>query len=410
MSNDPKNERVNLSILGVRGVPAAHGGFETFAARLAPHLAKAGWNVSVYCQESGQSAESPGNAVWESTWEDVKRVHIAVPSDTALNSIRFDWHCILHVLKTRPDVVLILGYNTAIFALPLRVAGIPVVMNMDGMEWQRAKWGMLEKAWLYVNERAGCRLSQHLIADHPHIGRHLQTRTRPEKISVIPYGSDLIERRLGESTVEQQTVLERIGVVSKRFATVIARAEPENSIIDIVRAFSSKPRDMRLVVLGTYYPDRVKYHADVFAAASPEVVFPGAIYDKFTVETLRRHSLFYFHGHQVGGTNPSLLEAMGAGNAVLAHDNFFNRWVAQNGALYFSDAAGCERAIEQTLADPLQCAKRGELNRSRAEDVFNWDEILQSYMELLTAVGSRAGAAETSGWGRREQWTLNAAS
>jgi metallophosphoesterase superfamily enzyme len=110
------------------------------------------------------------------------------------------------------------------------------------------------------------------------------------------------------------------------------------------------------VVLGKYVPEESPFHAEVLKAASDEVVFPGAIYDSAVVEALRLNSLFYIHGHQVGGTNPSLLEAMGAGNAVLAHDNPFNRWVVGKGAVFFRDRSTCSVAIEQMLSEKCDLA------------------------------------------------------
>jgi glycosyltransferase involved in cell wall biosynthesis len=401
-------QRPTLAILGVRGVPGTHGGFETFATRLAPYLVQSGWSVRVYCQESAPSAaQSGGKTRWMSAWEGVTRIHISVPRDSAVNSVRFDWLCISDVLEARPDAVLILGYNTAVFAARLNGAGIPTVINMDGMEWWREKWGPLEKAWLYVNERAACSLAQHLIADHPEIERHLQTRAEAAKISVIPYGADCNETAPELSADELRSLLERVGVGPERFATVIARPEPENSILEIVQAFSARKRNIRLVVLGRYYADRVHYHAAVRAAASAEVVFPGPIYEPASVQALRRRSLFHLHGHRVGGCNPSLLEAMGAGKAVIAHDNRFNRWVARNGAAYFADAAECCALIGEYLEDPEQVARRAELNRRRAADVFNWDDVLRSYAQLLTAV-SRPASALSSAWVRRSPWRLDA--
>jgi glycosyltransferase involved in cell wall biosynthesis len=161
------------------------------------------------------------------------------------------------------------------------------------------------------------------------------------------------------------------------------------------------------LVLGKYYPDTIRYHAQVMSAASGEVLFPGAIYDPVRVRALRRHSLLYLHGHRVGGCNPSLLEAMGAGNPVVAHDNRFNRWVAAEGALYFTDGAGCERALEHYLENPSLLERHGALNRSRATEVFDWSEILASYAELLNAVSSAVTARNDSGWGRRAQWQLD---
>ncbi|RYE54021.1 MAG: DUF1972 domain-containing protein, partial [Hyphomicrobiales bacterium] len=172
-----------IAIMGIRGIPAQHGGFETFAERLAPYLLAAGWTVTVYCQEDDKAP------VRESTWNGVRRVHIGVGADTALNTIRFDWACISHALRERPSLVLTLGYNTAAFGLRLRAAGIPNVMNMDGIEWSRRKWGWMARAWLYANDWAGCLGATHLVADHPEIARHLSSRVSPRKVTTIPYGA-----------------------------------------------------------------------------------------------------------------------------------------------------------------------------------------------------------------------------
>lgn len=402
MLDHNSHHRRRVSILGIRGIPAAHGGFETFAARLAPYLASRGWQVRVYCQEEESAGKASDRLTWESDWEGVHCYHINIGTDNPFNSIRFDWKCITHVLSERPDAVLILGYNTALFAARLRSAGIPTVINMDGIEWARAKWSMTQKMWLYLNERAACLLANHLIADHPQIESHLRSRTHSRRITVIPYGSDLLD-----AAPDEQLLL-RFDVQPKRYATLIARPEPENSIIEMVRAFSAKPRGIKLLVLGKYFPDKVDYHAKVLAAAGPEVKFIGAVYDKPLVNALRRNSLFYMHGHRVGGCNPSLLEAMGAGNPVLAHDNRFNRWVARDGALYFEDQSSCEQMLDELMNHPQESALRGELNRRRVRNVFNWNEILQSYVELLTGVSSKVPAGEETGFGRRAQWRLDA--
>lgn len=367
----------HLALMGIRGVPARHGGFETFAERLAPHLVRCGWQVTVYCQEDGHLP------LRESTWEGVRRIHIGVGPDTAFNSIRFDWACIRHAVKDRPGLVLTLGYNTAVFGLRLRAAGIHHVINMDGIEWARDKWGPVARAWLYLNDWAGCLGANHLLADHPMIARHLSSRVGLAKISTIPYGTDLIDEA-------DATLLQPLGVVPGRYATVIARPEPENSVLEIVRAFSARPRGLKLVVLGAYRPEDDPYHAQVLAAASTEVIFPGAVYDRRVVGALRRHGLLYLHGHQVGGTNPSLIEAMGAGNPVLAHDNRFNRWVAQEGARYFSDTAGCEQALDRLLADPAARTQMAQANRQRALEAFSWPVVLSQYEVTLAALHARA--------------------
>ena len=407
IEKDAKRLRPCVSILGIRGVPAGHGGFETFTARLAPQLVSSGWDVTVYCQEDEAppaAPSGPGHSAWESTWEGVKRVHLQVGPDTPLNSIKFDLRCIADVLERRPDLVLILGYNTAIFALRLRLAGIPTVFIMDGVEWQRDIWGLIARAWLYMNDWAACLIACHLIADHPQIERHLESRVRRGKITVIPYGADILEPAPDDP--RHAAELRNVGLSSMKYATLIARAEPENSVLELVRAFSARPRGIKLAVLGSYEPNKVAYHAKVLAAAGPEVIFLGAIYDISVVQNLRRHCLLYLHGHRVGGCNPSLLEAMGAGNPVLAHRNRFNCWVAGQGARYFLGVQDCDLMLTAMLRDPAELLSKGQINRRRAGDIFNWSDVLQSYGELLADARSGVVAGGFH-WGRRPHWQLD---
>ena len=181
-------------------------------------------------------------------------------------------------------------------------------------------------------------------------------------------------------------MLKRYGLKPGQYATLIARPEPENSLLEIVQAFSARPRGVKLLVLGNLAPQRNRYHARVIKAASDEVIFAGAIFEPEVVRALRLYCLLYLHGHQVGGTNPSLLEAMGAGNPVLAHNNRFNRWVAGAGAQYFSDVESCEAALDQLLANP---SRRQILSQScirRSMTAFRWDRVLSRYEATLAAM------------------------
>ena len=194
---------------------------------------------------------------------------------------------------------------------------------------------------------------------------------------MIPYGAELIQD-------PDATPLAPLGLTPGRFLTLIARAEPENSILEVVTAFSRKPRGFTLAVLGKYDQSNA-YHRAVQAAASGEVRFLGAIYDKVTLRALRGHCLAYIHGHRVGGTNPSLVEALGAGNPVLAHDNRFNRWVAGEGAEYFADAEQCAARLDEMLASPDVLRAMAEASRRRFFERFQWDDVLAQYETLLAA-------------------------
>ena len=369
-----------LRILGTRGVPAAHGGFETFAEQLALYLVDKGWRVVVYCQDDGTGP------MVEDSWHGVERVRFPVTAPGPKGTVVFDWHSTAHAAR-HSDLCLTLGYNTALFCTLLRLRGVPNLINMDGIEWSRAKWGAAAKTWFWLNERAGCWLGNHLVADHPQIKAHLQTRVAASKITTIPYGADAI------TSAPTEPVL-ALGLRPGKFFTVIARAEPENSILDIVRGFSAGPRGHHLVVLG-HYEESNAYHRAIKAAASSEVQFVGAIYEAAVVRALRFHSIAYIHGHQVGGTNPSLVEALGAGNPVIAHDNRFNRWVAGDGAVYFDNAERLSTLLGELLSGATSLESLRHQGQLRFESAFTWPSILAQYERLLerflpTAAESRS--------------------
>ena len=360
--------RRRLRILGTRGIPAVHGGFETFAERLALFLKERGWLVTVYCQVDGKGEMKCDQ------WGGIERVHIPVSISGPISTVVFDWKSTLHAARAG-ELCLTLGYNTAVFNSVLKLSNTPSLINMDGIEWQRKKWGPVARLWFRLNEWAACWVSDHLIADHPAIALHLNRRAAARKITMIPYGADRLQ------AVSKAPVL-ALSLDPQRYVSLIARPEPENSVLEIVQGFSQKHRGVLLAVLGNYTPG-TPYHDAVKAAAGPEVRFLGAIYDKEVVQALRVHSLAYLHGHQVGGTNPSLVEALGAGNAVLAHDNPFNRWVAGAGAAYFVGARTLSEQLDRLLGDKAEIERLRDRAICRFEESFTWTGVLDQYERLL---------------------------
>ena len=364
------NSNKTVYILGIRGVPAKHGGFETFAENLAIYLANNDWNVTVYCQELADDKTE----IYRTDWSGVQLIHIPVKGDDAKATVIFDYLSVQHA-KDKPGLILTLGYNTALFNLFFRLKKKYNLINMDGIEWKRDKWRWFEKAWFYINERAGCLIGHHLIADHPEIKNHLATRVSENKVTVIPYGARSV-------TKADKSLLEQFDIQPNNYALIIARPEPENSLLEIITAYSSKPRGKPLVVLGKY-DQAHPYQGSVLDVASDEVNFVGAIYDHDVLDALRYYSSLYIHGHTVGGTNPSLIEALGAGQPVLAHDNKFNRWVASEGAAYFKNQEECARQLDRLLDDPVTLQGMSEFSYHRYEESFTWDNILRQYEELL---------------------------
>lgn len=358
-----------LIILGIRGVPAKHGGFETFAEYLCRYLVERDWDIKVYCQEEGTGH------VYESQWEGVQRIHIPIKNMGPLGTIAFDLKSVIDSLK-HDGVFLTLGYNTAVFNLLHRLKGKKNIINMDGIEWKRQKWGVVAKTWFWLNERFGCWFGNHLVADHPLIADHLATRVSQNKITMIPYGA----REIREA---DEQILNEYGLVKNNYVILIARAEPENSILEVVTAFSAQKRKAKLVILGNYQPELNAYHRAVLEVASDEVVFLGAIYDIEKVSALRFFARVYVHGHQVGGTNPSLVESLGAGNAVLAHDNEFNRWVAKEGAVYFNCISSAESLFYELFCDEKLIDSLEMASRKNFQTNFQWGNILSQYEQLL---------------------------
>lgn len=361
--------RQQLNILGIRGIPAAHGGFETFAERLAVFLVSRGVAVTVYCQsDKGQNLEPR-----QDSWKGVHRVHIGTKHSGCLGTMEFDLKCARHVVQ-QPGVDLVLGYNTAVFNLLQRFHKRQVFMNMDGIEWKRAKWSMPAKMWFILNEIIGANLATTPIADHPEIAKHVAKRCRTAPV-IIPYGGDII----GAASDEP---LRNIGTKAGKYFLSIARIEPENSILEIVQAHMETSQDMDLVVLGRLDP-RNAYHRKVRATSDGKVIFPGAIYDDDIVKSLRFHARAYMHGHQVGGTNPSLVEALGAGNAVIAHDNKFNRWTAGKGQRYFKSVEDCANHMNAIARDDIATYSSRMAARERHSDAFRWGDVLSQYETLL---------------------------
>jgi glycosyltransferase involved in cell wall biosynthesis len=247
---------------------------------------------------------------------------------------------------------------------------------MDGIEWKRERWGMPKRAAFYLNERIACMVGDHLIADHPVIADHLATRTRATRITTIAYGAPAVV------TAPEEPV-RALGLHPGGYSTVICRPEAENSLLEIVTAFSQRTREHKLVVLGEF-DETDAYHRRVMDAASPEVVFPGVVYDPASLSSLRLHSRLYVHGHTVGGTNPSLVEALGAGNPVVAHDNPYNRWVAGPEQRYFTSTADLADIFDDLLADARALQQMASCARARHAEAFTWPIIAARYEDLLT--------------------------
>ncbi|MFT4213698.1 MAG: DUF1972 domain-containing protein [Microbacterium sp.] len=364
-----------VRILGTHGVPAAYGGFETAAENVGLFLRDHGWRVIVYCQLEGNGP------IRTDVWKGIERVLIPEPHDGWRGTSAFDLTSIRHATRQHVDgdVWLTFGYNTGVLDVLPRLRGIPNVINMDGMEWTRRRWGLAKQAILLGNERLAGLVGNVLIADHPVIARYLRRHFGARRVQTITYGAH-------EVTDAPTSAVRDMGLTPGGYGIVVCRPIPENSILQIVSAWSREHRGMPLVVVGPYGGED-PYHLKVRAAASEEVIFPGPIFDAERLGALRFHSAVYLHGHTVGGTNPSLVEAMAAGNAVIAHRNPYNTWVAGDQSAYFDSEEDLAAVLSRVLPDAQRRKRMGAAVRQRFLDEFTWEKIGSEYeYALLSAL------------------------
>lgn len=365
--------RPRLAILGSRGIPARYGGFETFAEQISARLAEAGFDVTVFCERG----DGPAPAAYRG----VRLEYVAAPALGPLSAPVFD---VLSLWRARRsfDVVYMLGYGAGLFCWIPRMSGSAVWINMDGLEWKRAKWGPLGRAFLWAMSRAAARTASRLIFDNAAVrdevvgGRRLCN-------SVIEYGAPLDVDPPGPAA------LEPFGLEPGAYFLVVCRVEPENHVLEIVRAFEAAATTKQLVVVGNVARGS-PYVRRVRRAAGARVRFPGTVYDAAALRALRTHCQAYVHGHSVGGTNPSLLEALACGNVAIAHDNPYNREVLGEHALYFRSEV--ELALRLAECERLTSAERAALRergRTRVAAHYSWERIADCYAELLLAGAAR---------------------
>lgn len=364
--------RLRIAITGSRGIPNHYGGFEQCAERLSVLLTKRGHSVTVY-----NPHDHPYPA---DTYEGVRIVKCFHPEKqigTAANFL-YDYLCMRHALRSGCDILLVLGYTTAsIFNPILRRRGAVMVTNMDGLEWKRDKWSRPVKALIRNLEALGARYGGHLISDHPEIRRYLLD-TYGRDSTCIAYGAD-------PAHSPETAHLQHYGLQNGAFDLVIARLEKENHIEMILDGVVASATDTPMVVVGKHHTRYGTFLKEKYGAY-PQIRFTDGIYSAAVLDTLRTCSRFYFHGHSVGGTNPSLLEAMAAGSYIVAHENAFNRGVLGDQAHYFSSSEG----VSEILKDPARSnAKRTEwigIQQEKIRTQYSWEHIASCYEALFLSV------------------------
>jgi len=365
---------VKIAIIGTRGVPARYGGFETLAAELSLRLARRGHDVVVYCRRGRVDDAPPPPGV--------RQRFVPMIATKYLETVTHTGFSIVDALPRRFDAILMVNAANAVFAVLPRVFGIPVALNVDGIERKRGKWGPLGRAWYRVSERLATIAPHEIISDADVIEAYYRTRYGAAS-TMIPYGSTLLERYPPPD-------LARFGLEPERYALYVSRLEPENNAHLVISAYRSVPGELPLVIVGDA-PYAREYGARVrrLADGDGRVRLLGGVYGD-PYRDLQRGARAFVQATEVGGTHPALIEAMGAGNVVLAYATPENAEVTAGTAILFRDEAELAAGLERALADPRapDVEALSAAARERAARVYSWDAVADAYEALLTRMAS----------------------
>ena len=357
---------LKIGILGSRGIPNAYGGFEQFAEYLSTGLVEKGHRVSVY--------NSHDHPYQQKEWKGVQIIH-CYDGEKRLGTAGqfiYDYNCFTDARTRDFDFLFQLGYTSNSIWYKRWPKNMISMVNMDGLEWKRSKYNRVTKKFLKYAEGLAARHSDYLIADSREIQEYLDSKYNKSSI-YIPYGSHINEP--GDSSF-----LNTYNLRSNEYYLLIARMEPENNIEMIIRGYLSSSKEFPLVIVSNVSNGFGQYIRKNYT--DNKLIFTGAIFHLPTINCLRNYSRIYFHGHSVGGTNPSLLEAMGCYCNIAAHDNVFNRAVLEDCADYFSTDSDIKKIIENEPGIEI-VNDRKEKNAEKIRTVYNWNRIVDEYEHLF---------------------------
>ncbi|HWB83369.1 MAG TPA: DUF1972 domain-containing protein [Bryobacteraceae bacterium] len=355
---------MRIALLGTRGIPANYGGFETFAEELSTRLVERGHDVVVYCRERFPNDHYRG----------VRLQYLPTIRHKYFDTLAHTFFSTLHLLAHRVDVALYCNGANAIFTLWPRLFGMPVALNVDGIERKRKKWNRLAKAWYLASEWFATFCPSTVITDALTI--QVYYRERYGKASTfIPYGAEV-----GPATTTG--ALEKLGLEPRRYFLYVSRLEPENHPLEVRESFERVQTPLKLALIGDA-PYAHEYIRRVRDTNDPRVVLPGAIYG-LGYRELGSHCFAYIHATEVGGTHPALIEAMGRGALVLYRNTPENAEVAGDAGICF-EPDELTAKLEMVLAMPepeRETLRRRAMDRVRER--YSWDAVTSAYEVLLS--------------------------
>ena len=357
---------MKIGIMGTRGIPNNYGGFEQFAQTISLGLFRQGHEVYVY-----NSSHHPYKG---KDWNGVQIIHCKDWEQKlgTFGQFFYDLNCIRDARKRNFDVLFHFGYSSDSFwwrRWPKKTVNI---VNMDGLEWKRTKYNWLTRKFLKWAESLAAKKADVLVADSLAIQQHILDKYNKTS-NFIPYGAVIFANPHAGG-------LSKFQLMPNKYFLVIARMEPENNIEMILEGFTASNQSCPLLIIGNTSNRFGKYISSRYQQSN--IIFAGAVYDNELLNNLRYYSQIYFHGHSVGGTNPSLLEAMACGCTIAAHDNIFNKAVLEKEGYYFSSAADVTAIINKPN-EPDRAEQFRSLNKEKIRSIYNPEKVLASYGELI---------------------------
>jgi glycosyltransferase involved in cell wall biosynthesis len=361
---------MRIALVGTRGVPARYGGFETAVEEIGRRLVDRGHEVVVYCR--GANAPRPADHLG------MELVHLPAARKKSLETLSHTALSALHMLTRRDrfDAAIVFNAANALFVPWLRLRRLPVAVHVDGLEWKRAKWSGAGQRYYQLAERWSVRWADALIADAVGIADYYWDKFGVPT-ELLSYGAPIQDDPPADRLAD-------LNLTPDQYHLVVARFEPENHVLEIVKGYAASGAELPLVVVGSApYADAYTEQIRGVAAGDHRIRMAGAVWDQVELDQLYAHALTYIHGHSVGGTNPSLLRAMGSGTAVIAFDVNFNREVVDGHGRFFGEPAELAPIIEQAERDPEEMRRLGRLLREHARARYRWDDVAAGYEKLL---------------------------
>lgn len=359
---------MKIAIMGIRGIPACYGGFETMAEELSLRLVKRGHDVTVYGRAN--VIDYPAeyyNGVRLKILPTISHKYLDTVFHTSLSA--------LHSILCRYDVILICNAANSIFALLPRMMGKKVAVNVDGIERLRKKWNWLGKLWYLFGEIFAVILPNKIISDAKIIREYYWERYGKDSV-FIPYGART-------DKVKSKDVLDKFGLVPNEYVLYVSRLEPENNAHIVIKAFEKVETKKKLVIVGDA-PYSKRYIENLKRTTDPRVIFPGYIFGQGYQE-LQSHAYCYIHATEVGGTHPALIEAMGFGNCVIANGTPENQEVLQQAGLIYkkNNVDDLRKQIQFTLNNPHLIDDFGLRAQQIVKTAYNWEAVTDKYENLF---------------------------